>query len=326
MIVVTGGAGNVGSNTVRQLVEMGKPARALVHSRERAEQRGRLAGLDVQWVEGDVTRPESLRAAFQGATAVIHTVAIAVEKGGRNYETINYQGTVNVVNVAHEAGVRRLINISQLGADPKLPYRFLASKGRAQEYVAASELDWTAFRPSVIWGPYDEFANTFARLVPFSPLIFPIIGDENARFHTVWIGDVATCIAKALDDPSTIGQEYELGGPEVLTLEEIEGRTLTAVGARRLMVRFPMPLVRIVVTLMEKLLPAPPVTRSLLELLAVPNVTTTNATYEFVPEPQPFTVEKIAPYMRQFRARETLAKIMGKQGDSSWRTEKADEE
>jgi len=313
MIVVTGAAGNVGSNTVRRLAELGQPVRALVHSRERAEERGRLEGLDIEWAEGDVTRPETLQSAFRDATAIVHTVAIAIEKGGRNYEAINYQGTVNVVNAAHEAGVRRFINISQLGADSKLPYRFLASKGKAQEYVAASELDWTAFRPSVIWGPYDEFANTFARLVPFSPIIYPIIGDENARFHTVWIGDVATCIAKALDDPTTIGKEYELGGPEVLTLEEIERRTLQAIGARRTMVRFPMPLLRIVVTLMEKLLPAPPVTRSLLELLAVPNVTTTNATYQFVPEPRPFTVENIAPYMREFRARQTLAQFFGRQ-------------
>jgi uncharacterized protein YbjT (DUF2867 family) len=313
MIVVTGGAGNVGSNTVRRLAEMGRPVRALVHSRKRAEERGRLEGLDIEWAEGDVTRPETLQPAFRDATAIVHTVAIAIEKGGRKYEAINYQGTVNVVNAAHEAGVRRFINISQLGADSKLPYRFLASKGKAQEYVAASELDWTAFRPSVIWGPYDEFANTFAQLVPFSPIIYPIIGDENARFHTVWIGDVATCIAKALDDPTTIGKEYELGGPEVLTLEEIERRTLQAIGARRMMVRFPMPLLRIVVTLMEKLLPAPPVTRSLLELLAVPNVATTNATYQFVPDPRPFTENDIAPYMRQFRARQTLAQFLGKQ-------------
>jgi NADH dehydrogenase len=312
MIIVTGGAGNVGSNTVRRLAELGQPVRALVHSRKRAEERGRLEGLEIDWVEGDVTRPETLQPAFRDAAAIVHTVAIAIEKGGRNYEAINYQGTVNVVNAAREAGVRRFINISQLGADARLPYRFLASKGKAQEYVAASELDWTAFRPSVIWGPYDEFANTFARLVPFSPIIYPIIGDENARFHPVWIGDVATCIAKSLDDPTTIGKEYELGGPEVLTLEEIERRTLQAIGARRTMVRFPMPLLRIVVTSMEKLLPAPPVTRSLLELLAVPNVATTNATYQFVPEPRPFTEDHIAPYMREFRARQTLAQFFGR--------------
>ena len=177
MIVVTGASGYVGSHIVKRLVEIGRPVRALVRSRRLTEKEGRLEGLAVEWVEGDVTRPETLSLAMQGATAVIHTVAIAVEKGRHSYETINYQGTVNVVEAAKAAGLRRFINISQLGADSKLPYRFLASKGRAQEYVASSGLDWTAFRPSVIWGPEDEFANTFARLVPFSPIIYPIVGD-----------------------------------------------------------------------------------------------------------------------------------------------------
>ncbi len=312
MIIVTGGSGYVGSHIVRRLVEIGRPVRAMVRSRRRAEQEGRLSGLDVQIVEGDVTRPETLGPVMDGATAVVHTVAIAIETGGLTYEQINYQGTVNVVEAARAAGVRRFINLSQLGADPNLPYRFLASKGKAQEYVAASDLDWTAFRPSVIWGPEDEFANTFARLVPFSPIIFPIVGGKEAKFQPVWVEDVVTCIVKALDDPGTIGKEYELGGPEILTLEEIERRTLQAVGARRLMVRFPMPLLRLAVALMEVLLPAPPVTRSLLELLAVSNVTTANAIGEFVPDPRPFTPENIAPYMRQFRASDTLRQFLGR--------------
>ena len=312
MIIITGAAGYIGSHLTRRLVQGGKPVRVMVHNRQRSEEEGRLAGLPVEWAEGDVTRPESLRKAFQGATAVIHTVAIAIEKGGRTYEEINYQGTVNAVEAAKAAGARRFINMSQLGADSRLPYRFLASKGRAQEYVAASGLDWTAFRPSVVWGPEDEFANTFARLVPLTPLIFPIIGDENARFEPVWVEDVAASFATALDDETTIGEEYELGGPEVLTLEEIERRTLRAIGARRWMIRFPMPLLRVIVALMEKLLPNPPVTRSLLELLAVSNVTENNAIHRFVPDPRPFNEENIAPYMREFRVRETLASYRGR--------------
>jgi len=267
----------------------------------------------VEWFEGDVTRPDTLAPALKGATTIIHTVAIAIEKGGRTYEAINYQGTVNVVEAARAAGGRRFINISQLGADPKLPYRFLASKGRAQEYVAGSGLDWTAFRPSVIWGPEDEFANTFARLVPFSPVIFPIVGDDQSRFQPVWVEDVAMCVVQALDNPVTFGKEYELGGTEVLTLEEIERRTLKAVGAQRAMLRFPMPLLRLVVSVMEALLPAPPVTRSLLELLAVSNVTKANAIHQCVPDPRPFTAEHAAPYMRQFTWRQTWNQFMGRQ-------------
>lgn len=312
MIVVTGASGYVGSHIVKQLVDMDKPVRAMVRSRRGAEKEGRLKNLPADWAEADVTYPETLGSAMEGATAVVHTVAIAIEKGGGTYETINYQGTVNVVEAAKAANVGRFVNISQLGAASDLPYRFLASKGKAQEYVAASDLDWTAFRPSVIWGPEDEFANTFARLVPFSPIIYPIIGDENAKFQPVWVEDVATSVVKALDDPGTIGKEFELGGPEVLTLEEIERRTLDAVGARRKMVRFPMSLLRVVVTLMETLLPAPPVTRSLLELLAVSNVTTDNAIHNFVSDPRPFTAKNAAPYMRGFSAGQTWAQFFGR--------------
>jgi NADH dehydrogenase len=312
MIVVTGASGYLGSHIVKRLINEGQPVRAMVHSRDRAEKEGRLSGAGVEWVVGDVTRLETLTKAFAGATAIVHTVAIAIEKGERTYEKINYQGTVNVVDAAKEAGVARLVNICQLGADSKLPYRFLASKGLAQEYVAASGLEWTALRPSVIWGPEDEFANTFARLVPLTPLIFPIVGDENSRFQPVWVEDVASSVFKAMDDPQTIGKEYELGGPETLTLEEIERRTLRALGVRRRMVRFPMSVLRWAVILMEKIFPAPPVTRSLLELLQVSNVPVNNAIYQFVPDPRPFTAENAAQYMKTFRVRQTLALFWGR--------------
>lgn len=312
MILVTGGSGYLGSHIIRKLVERGKSVRVMVHNREKAEKEGRLAGLAVDWVQGDVTRSETLGPALQGIEAVIHTVAIAIEKGGRTYEAINYQGTVNMVDAALEHGIQRFINISQLGASPDLPYRFLASKGQAQAYVAQSDLAWTAFRPSVIWGPEDEFANTFARLIPLTPIIFPIIGDEDARFEPVWVGDVAASVIQTIDDPSSFKQEYELGGPEVLTLEQIERRTLEAVGARRLMVPFPLPILRLIVTFMEAALPAPPVTRSLLELLAVSNVTSANAIQKFVENPRPFTAENAREYMREFSIAETIRQFFGR--------------
>ena len=311
MILVTGGSGYVGSHIIRRLANAGREVRALVRDRRRAEREARLNGLSVDWVEADVTRPDSLSEAFSGATIVIHTVAIAIERPGRTYERINVEGTANVLSAAKSAGARRFINMSQLGAQPNLPYRFLASKGKAQEWVAESGLDWTAFRPSVIWGPEDEFANTFARLAQLTPLIFPIVGDGQSKFEPVWIEDVVTCVEKALDDKSTFKREFELGGPEVLTLEQIERRTLSALRARRAFVRFPIPLIRVVVTLMERLLPAPPVTRSLLEQLAVDNVTSKNEISLFVDKPRPFTSENIATYVRRFSVGRTIRQFMG---------------
>jgi NADH dehydrogenase len=311
MILVTGASGYLGSHIVKRLAESGRAVRALIRNREWAESEGRLAGLNIEWAEGDVTKPETLAGAVKGVEAVVHTVAIAIESGRRKYEDINYQGTVNIVNAANAAGVKRFVNICQLGADSKLPYRFLASKGKAQEYVAASGLDWTAFRPSVIWGPEDEFANTFAKLAPLSPLIYPIIGDGQAVFQPVWVEDVAAAVVKSLDDPSTVGQEFELGGPEVLTIGEIERRTLKAIGARRLMIPFPVPLLRVVVTLMQVVFPAPPVTTSLLDLLGVDNTTKSNALGHFVAQPKPFTTENAAPYMRQFKVGDTLRQFFG---------------
>ena len=312
MILVTGASGYLGSHIVKHLVDVSQPVRAMVRNRAWAAAEGRLGRLDVEYVEGDVTRPETLAAAVQGVEAVIHTVAIAIEKGGRTYEAINYRGTVNVVDAAKAAGVKRFINICQLGADSTLPYRFLASKGKAQEYVAASGLDWTALRPSVIWGSEDEFANTFAKLTPISPLIYPIIGSGQAKFQPVWVEDVATAVVKSLHDPATIGQDLELGGPEVLTIAEIEKRTLQAVGARRWMVRVPVPVLRVLVKLMEAVLPAPPVTTSLLDLLAVNNTTGQNAIQRFVDEPKPFTAENAANYMRRFKLGDTLKQFFGK--------------
>lgn len=312
MILITGASGYVGSHLTKRLVTEGYKVRALVRNTQYAHKERRLEGLEIEWVEGDVTKPETLVDAIANTEAIIHTVAIAIEKGKRKYEQINFQGTVNIVDAAKKAGVTRFLNMSQMGAAAHLPYRFLASKGKAQEYVATSGLDWTAFRPCVIWGPEDEFANTFAKLIPLSPLIYPTIGDEDTKFQPVWVEDVVTCFIKALKDPGTIEKEYELGGPEILTLEEIERRTLKAMGARRQMVHFPIPLLRIIVTLMETLLPNPPITRSLLELLEVSNVAEDNAIFQFVPDPRPFKVEFIASYMQNFRLKDTISQFLGR--------------
>ncbi|MFQ6013816.1 MAG: complex I NDUFA9 subunit family protein [Anaerolineae bacterium] len=307
MILVTGGTGFVGSHLVPRLIEGGKPVRCLVRSLPRAE---RLRNLGAELVEGDVTNLESLPEGMTGVDTVIHLVAIAIEKGGATYEAVNYQGTLNVLEAARAARVGRFIYMSQLGADSRLPYRFLSTKGKGQDAVQESNLAYTIFRPSVIFGPEDQFANILAQLILLSPLIFPIVGDGQARFQPIWVEDVVTCLVQTLGDESTVGETYELGGPEVLTYEQMVDRVMETIDARRLKLHVPVPLLRPLVMVMELALPSPPVTTSLLQLLNVDNTIEANAVEDkFGLQPLPFEPGSLQ-YMRGFTLGGALRRLL----------------
>ena len=309
-ILVTGAAGYLGNQTVKRLVSLNQPVRAMARNQEKAALRLGAVADQIEIVKGDVTDPDSLAPAMRGVSAVIHYVAIAMEKGGQTYEEVNFQGTVNVLNAAEAAGVPRFINMSQNGAKSDLPYRFLASKGKAQDYVASSSLRWTALRPSAIFGPQDEFFNTFARLLLLTPLVFPLIGGGKAEFQPVSVHDVVEAVIRCLDDESTVGEELTLGGPEVLTLGEIQRRIIDAMGTWRLLIPAPVGLLRPAVRVMESLLPGSPVSTSLLELLAVPNTVPDNALVtRFGMQPIPFQGEHIA-YLRDNTAGAAMAKFL----------------
>jgi len=308
-VLVTGANGFVGNVIVKKLVEKGYTVHGQVRNMDKAEMRLDDVMDQITLVKGDVTDRARMEEICQGVDVVIHTVAIAIEKGDVTYEEINYQGTINVVDAAAAAGVRRFINMSQNGADSSLPYRFLKSKGKAQEYVASSDLDWTALRPSAIFGPQDEFFNSFARLVQLTPFVFPLVAHGDPKFQPVSVYDVAEATVRCIEDDSTIGKELVLGGPEVLTLGEIEKRILAAMDERRLLFGAPVGLLRPAVFVMEKTLASPPVTSSLLELLAVPNTVEDNALVnQFGMEPIPFAGEHIQ-YLNKASVGDTLTQF-----------------
>lgn len=305
-VLVTGANGYVGNNIVPKLIERGHQVRAQVRNMATTQMRLGEYTDQIEIVQADVTDRASLAPIMEGVDAVIHLVAIAMEKGSATYEEVNYQGTINVVDAATDAGVKRFINMSQNGASSSVPYRFLNSKGKAQEYVAGSGLDWTALRPSAIFGPQDEFFNTFARLVPLSPLVYPLIGGGTAEFQPVSVLDVAEAAVRSLEDDTTIGKELVLGGPEVLTLGEIERRVIEALGTKRALIPVPVGVLRPAVTIMQNVLAGSPVTTSLLDLLAVPNTVPDNALVNhFGMEPIPFAGEYIA-YLNENKVSDTL--------------------
>ncbi len=280
-ILVTGGTGYVGPRLVQKLVEQGRDVRLLVRD-EAAARRQFPHG--VAFAQGDVAEAETLPAALADVDTVIHLVAIIRERGDRTFENVNYQGTVRVVDAEKAAGVRRHLQMSALGAlpDPNFPYH--DTKYRAEQYVKASGLDGTIFRPSIIFGPGDQFFSTLARMAKL-PVPFVLPDGGVAKFQPVWLWDVVDSFIKALDDPATVGATYELGGPEIMSYKEMIGVLMDVTGKHRPMLSLPAALLTPAAFAFDKLLPKPPVTPEQLKMLRLDNSSTDSATATLIGRP-----------------------------------------
>jgi len=250
-ILVTGASGFVGSHVVPAFIERGHVVAALVRSEEAgAKVLGRLPHSQRSSVElrsGDVTSPETLSAALRGVDAVLHLVAIPRDwDGGSTLRRVNAEGTRNVVEGARAGGIRRFLHQAALGVmdDPQLHYA--SSKAKGEQIVAESDLDWTIFKPSLLWGERDGFFNIIAGLIRFSPGVVPIPGSGSSRFQPLWVHDLARVIVTALERPEAVRSTYELGGPRYWTYREIAQEILRSMGAHRLILPMPVPLISLV--------------------------------------------------------------------------------
>lgn len=216
-VVVAGGSGFVGRHLVARLSAAGHAVVVPTRRRENAKHLILLPTVEV--VEADVFDPKSLARLLAGATAVVNLVGILNEAGRSTFARSHVEFARTLTSAGVSAGVRRLLQMSGLHADPAGPSKYLRSKGEAEAIVKASPLDWTIFRPSVIFGPEDAFLNLFARLAKALPVV--ALAAPDARFQPVHVGDVAHCMAHALGDEQTHGQSYDLCGPRVYTLREL---------------------------------------------------------------------------------------------------------
>lgn len=309
-VLVTGAAGFVGTHVCHHLTQRGSRVRCLVRSPVKAAER--LAPMPVELHVGDIRDAAVLRRAMEGCDAVVHLAAIAIERRGQTYEDVNAEGTKRVLGAMHASGIRRLVHMSQNYAASSSPHRFLRSKGIAEEAVRGSGTQWTVLRPSVIFGREDEFVNVLARLVRLSPLIYPLPGGGVSRFQPVAVDDVARVVATSLADDDTVGTSYPLGGPAQLTLRQMVERVLVAMDAKRFLVPVPTVLLRPVIALAQRLLPNPPVTTELLDLLAVDNVVEGNALRDaFGIVPTPFAPEELV-YLEDISAADALRSLLGR--------------
>lgn len=257
----------------RELVRLGHQVRCLVRS---SSNLGPLAGLPVNFSYGDVTEPASLPQALAGATAVIHLAAIIRERGAATFQRVNHQGTANLVAASREAGGQHFIYMSNIGVSPDPRFPFLLSKWQAEHTVRESGLPFTIFRSSVMFGPGDGFLNVLARLLRRAP-VMPIIGSGRTKFQLIFVADTARCLGLAVENKAFFQRTVEIGGPEHLSYEELVDIVMAATGRRRLKIHLPVPLMKPVVWLMERVLSHPPLTTHQLSMLAKDNITALNA-------------------------------------------------
>jgi uncharacterized protein YbjT (DUF2867 family) len=248
-ILVLGGSGFVGRHLVNRLVAADWRVVVPTRRRERAKHLILLPTVDVR--EADVHDPVVLARLAAGADAAVNLVGILNESRHGDFERIHIELARKLCAACHQAGVARLLHMSALHADVAGPSRYLRSKGEAEVLVARSELAWTIFRPSVIFGREDSFLNLFARLERVLPLI--ALACAQARFQPVYVGDVAQGFMRALGDDRTQRERYALCGPEVYTLRDLVAYVGEISGHRRPIVPLSPALGRLQARLLELL-------------------------------------------------------------------------
>ncbi len=268
IVTVFGGSGFIGRYVVRRLAAADWVVRVAVRDTDSALFL-KVAGDPGQVVPfpADVTDDASVARAVAGADAVINLVGILYQRGRRTFQRLHVDAAAAIAKAARAAGAGRLVQMSALGADLDSPAEYARTKAAGEKAAAEAFPGATIIRPSVVFGPEDDFLNRFAmmaRIMPVLP-VFP------TRFQPVWVGDVAEAFFRVVDDPATAGSTYELGGPQVVTFRELMQLILHETARRCLLLPIPMALAEAEAFFLEKL-PVPPLTRDQVKLLGSDSV------------------------------------------------------
>ncbi len=278
LITVFGGSGFLGRHVVQALAERQYRVRVAVR---RPDLTGHLQPLgcvgQIHAVQANVRNRPSVAAAVRGSDVVINLVGILFEAGRQRFDAVQSFGAegVALAAAAHNA---RMVHISAIGADEDSSAAYARAKRRGEELVLAATPEATIFRPSILFGPNDDFFNRFAGIARLSPFL-PLVGGGHTRFQPVFAGDVAEAIAKAVDGATSPGAIYELGGPDVFTFKELMEFTLATIERRRLLVPLPFGVAKLQAAMFElvsklplRVLSKPLLTRDQVELLRYDNV------------------------------------------------------
>lgn len=239
LVTVFGGSGFVGRHTVRALARQGWRVRAAVRRPDLAGHLQPMGNVgQIHAVQANLRYPASVRAAIEGADAVVNLVGILAPSGRQSFDAVHLKGATAVARAATDAGIGRLVHMSALGADPRSSAQYAKSKGLAEQAVRDAYHEPIILRPSIVFGPEDEFFNRFAGMAVSAPLL-PLIGGGKTRFQPVFVGDLAEAIANACAASGTPGTVYEIGGPDVFTFKQLLDKTQEWSGRNRGYINMP---------------------------------------------------------------------------------------
>ncbi len=227
LITIFGGPGFVGRYAVREFASRGWRIRA---ASRRPDLAGHLQPMgavgQIHAVQANLRFPDSVARAIEGADAVVNAVGILARSGKQTFKSVHEDGPRAIARAAREAGVNKFVHVSAIGADAKSRSDYGKSKAKGEEAVLEEFPSAVILRPSIVFGPEDEFFNRFANMARFSPLL-PLIGGGRTKFQPIYVGDLATAIVNATENGGNAGSIYELGGPEILSFRQLLDRTKT---------------------------------------------------------------------------------------------------
>ena len=270
LVTVYGGSGFLGRHVVRALAKRHYRIRVAVRRPELAnflQPLGRVG--QIHAVQANLRHAPSVEAAARDAHVLINLVGILFERGRQRFDAVHTYGAEQVALAANAHGAR-MIHVSAIGADANSSSAYGRSKANAEQLVLAAQPSTTIVRPSIVFGPEDDFFNRFASMARFAPAM-PLVGGGLTRFQPVFVGDVAAAIADGVDGKTRPGTIYELGGPDVRTFKELMQFVLATIGRKRLLVNLPFFMAKPQAMFLQYL-PKPPLTPDQVELLRSDNV------------------------------------------------------
>jgi uncharacterized protein YbjT (DUF2867 family) len=238
LAVVFGGSGFIGRHVVRTLVKRGWRVRVAVRRPDLANFLQPIGAVgQIHAVQANLRYPASIEETLIGAQAAINLVGVKKQRGAQKFDAVHVDGAAAVARAAAAGGLS-LVHMSGLGADADSPSPYIASKGKGEQAVRAAAPHAVVLRPSIVFGPEDDFFNRFGLLARYS-LALPLFGGGKTKLQPVFVGDVAEAAARVLEDEKAAGRIYELGGPETMTLREVVEFVCRVTERRRVLVNVP---------------------------------------------------------------------------------------